>query len=222
MALLGSLSVSNVQFESTGTARFDYQANSIINIYGDAIRLPVGPVESRPNSGAVFQGIVRYNSNTASPEFYNGSFWVEYYKPPTVNNSNIIQSVFYSPSENINISATAANSNINFNVLTQGMLWYSNNATGSWTLNVRGNSTVRLDQAMSAGQSFTISFMANIGSGLFFQSAFQIDGAAHTPKWQNSIVPAAGIANTIDIYSFSVMKKAANSFAIFGSVSNFG
>jgi hypothetical protein len=62
---------------------------------------------------------------------------------------------------------------------------------------------------------------ATQGSPAYYQTAFQIDGNAITPKWQNGVAPAAGNANSIDIYSFTIVKTGAATFTAFGSQTKF-
>ena len=124
--------------------------------------------------------------------------------------------------ESVTVSATAATGTINYDLLTNGAVtYYTTNSSGNWTLNVRGNSSTTLNSVMSIGQSLTIAFLVTNGSTAYYQSAFQIDGSAITPKWQNGTAITAGNASSIDIYSITIVKTANATFTAFVSQSKF-
>lgn len=124
--------------------------------------------------------------------------------------------------ETTTISATAAGTTVNFDAITQSILYYTANASGNWTLNIRGNASTTLSSLLAVGQSITIVFMATQGTTAYYQTAFQIDGAAITPKWQGGSAPTGGNASNIDVYSFSIIKTAATpTYVILGSLTGF-
>jgi len=61
--------------------------------------------------------------------------------------------------ETATVAATAATGTINYDVLTQSVLYYTTAATGDWTLNVRGNSLTTLNSLLGVGQSLTFAFL---------------------------------------------------------------
>lgn len=118
-----------------------------------------------------------------------------------------------SPEEIVTISATAATGAINFDAVFQSVLYYTSNASGNWTLNVRGSTGVptgtTLSSILPVGSSITIAFMVTQGGTAYYQTGFQIDGVSVTPKWQGGSAPTAGNASSIDIYSFTIIKTAS-------------
>ena len=125
--------------------------------------------------------------------------------------SNLAAS-FNSSLEKMTISATAATGTVQFDALTQPILYYTSNASGNWTLNIRGSSTVTLNSLMSIGQSITVIFMVTNGATAYYQSALTIDGASVVPKWQGGVAPTVGNINAIDIYSITVIKTGSGTF----------
>lgn len=119
--------------------------------------------------------------------------------------------------EKATVSATAATGTVNFDAITQGVLYYTSNASGNWTLNVRGNSGTTLNSIMQTGQSLTVVFMVTNGATAYYQTALTIDGASVTPKWQNNVSPASGFANSVDVYSFAIIKTGSGTFTVLGS-----
>jgi hypothetical protein len=123
----------------------------------------------------------------------------------TVAGTTTIQQVL----EKATVSATAATGVINYDALTQAVLFYTSNATANWTPNFRGSSGTTLASMMAVGQSITLTFMVTQGTTAYYASAHQIDGVSVTPKWQGGTAPVAGNASSIDIYTYVIIKTAA-------------
>lgn len=118
--------------------------------------------------------------------------------------------VVISPEERMTVSATAATGTINFNADTQGILYYTSNASADWTLNVRGSSGTTIDSKLAINDSTTIAFLVTNGSTAYKHSALTIDGSAQTVKWSGGTAPSAGNASAIDAYSFTIIKTASS------------
>jgi hypothetical protein len=107
-----------------------------------------------------------------------------------------------------------------FNWLDGAVVYYTSNSAGSWTLNVRGNGSTTLNNSLSTGDSITIAVLATQGSTAYYQSAMQIDGVSVTPKWVGA-APSAGNANAIDVYTFTIIKTASDTYTVLGSRTKF-
>ena len=123
--------------------------------------------------------------------------------------------------EKITISATAATGTINFDALTQGTLYYTTNASGNFTLNVRGDASNSLNSLMGVGQSITLTFLNTNGATAYYPTAFQIDGNSVTPEWQGGSAPTGGNASSIDAYTLSIIKTANATFTALASQARF-
>ena len=125
---------------------------------------------------------------------------------PAVNNGYLT-----SPKELTTVSATAATGTVNFDVLTQGILYYTTNASANWTLNFRGNSGTTLNSIMNTGDAWSAVFLNTNGASPFIPNVFQVDGTATgvTVKWSGGTAPAAGNASAVDAYTFTIIKTAA-------------
>jgi hypothetical protein len=113
------------------------------------------------------------------------------------------------PEEIATVTATAATGTVNFDLITQGVLYYTTNASANFTLNFRGNGATTLNSIMAVGDSISAVFLNTNGATPYYPTAFQIDGTAVTPKWSGGTAPAAGNASSIDAYSFTIIKTAA-------------
>ena len=123
--------------------------------------------------------------------------------------------------EKATVSATAATGTINFDALTQPILYYTTNASANFTLNVRGNSTVTANAIMATGQSMTVAFLNTNGATAYYANVFQVDGANVTPKWQGGTAPTAGNANSIDAYTYSIIKTGSATYTVLASLTQY-
>jgi hypothetical protein len=123
--------------------------------------------------------------------------------------------------EGATITGAAPAATTQFDASTQAVEYYTTNAANNWTLNVRGDATTTLNTVMAVGQSMSITVLVTNGATPYYQTAMTIDGSAVTPKWLNGITPGAGNANSIDAYTFVVIKTAASTFSVLASQSKF-
>jgi len=123
--------------------------------------------------------------------------------------------------EKMTISATAANGTINYDALTQAVLYYTTDASGNWTINVRGDGSNTLNSIMSTGEALTVVFLATQGSTAYYNSAFQVDGSSVTPNWQGGSAPTEGTASGIDVYTYNIIKTGDAAFTVLASVVDF-
>jgi hypothetical protein len=123
--------------------------------------------------------------------------------------------------ETATVSATAATGTVQFDALTQVVLYYTTNASGNFTLNFRGNSGATLDSVMSTGQSLSATFLAANGSTAYYNSALTVDGTSVTPKWQGGTAPTSGNASAIDSYTYVIIKTGSAAFTVLASQTKF-
>jgi hypothetical protein len=140
---------------------------------------------------------------------------------PVINTSTNTGSILVSPEERTTISATAATGTVNFDASTQGVLYYTTNASANFTLNVRGSSGVALNSILATGDAITIVFLNTNGATPYYPTAYQVDGSAVTPKWQGGTVPTGGNASSIDAYSLTIIKTASATFTVLASQTKF-
>lgn len=107
-------------------------------------------------------------------------------------------------------------------VLTSSVWYYSGAAAGNWVFNITGNASgTTLNSILAVGDSITVTVIV-YQTTAYYATAYQIDGSAITPKWQGNTAPAAGNANSNDIYTFTIVKTAASTFSTFASRTRFG
>jgi hypothetical protein len=135
---------------------------------------------------------------------------------PAINNGLVTEI-----RETATVSATAATGTINYDTLTQVVLYYTTSASGNFTVNFRGSSGSSLDSVMSTGQSLSTTFLVTNGATAYYNSAVTIDGNSVTPKWQGGSAPTSGNASSIDSYTYVIIKTGSAAFTVLASQTKF-
>ena len=201
---------------------------------GTAFNCPAGTQTTLYCNGdnGVFGAAVSSTYNTfVDPTVTGGTFAGGTFTAPSLINPTVTTGTFTAPSlgnplitgirETTTVSATAATGTINFDTLTQAVLYYTTNAAANWTVNVRGSSGETLNSIMSIGQSISITFMVTQGATAYYNNAFTVDGASVTPKWQGGTAPTSGNVSGIDVYTYAIVKTADATFTVFASQTKF-
>lgn len=121
--------------------------------------------------------------------------------------------------EYANIIASAPAVNID---LSTSLVWYfTSYATANWTHNFRASSSLSLNALMAIGESITIVILTNQDGVAYIPTAWAIDGVAVTPKWANNFPPTVGNINSIDTYTYTIIKTANATFQVFAAITQF-
>lgn len=161
-------------------------------------------------NGATFSGTI-----TGSPTF-TGTLSL-------TGSSSALAAVLNDAAEVVTVSATAATGTINYDITTQSVLFYTTNASGNFTVNLRASSGTALNAALATGQSVTVAFLVTNGGTAYYNTAVQVDGTASgvTTRWQGGTAPTAGNASSVDIYVYTVIKTASATYSVFASQTRF-
>lgn len=158
------------------------------------------------------EGQISYLQDTDQLSYYDGSAWV---------NAPGARPTLIAPQEKINISASTATGTVSINAATDSVTYYTANASANFTINLRGNGSLSMNNALQTGESVTSVFLNTNGTTAYYPTAFQVDGGSVTPKWQGGAAPTAGNASSIDAYSFTVIKTAGSAFTVLASQTQF-
>ena len=201
-------------------------------------------------SGVLAEGMISYRTDAKVMELYNGTTWVDFsgdiigvtagtglsgggtsgtvslaidtsVTADLTTAQTLAKKTLKSAREITTVSATAATGTINFDAITQGVLYYTTNASANWTLNVRGDGSTTLNTLMATGDALTVTFLVTQGSTAYYPTAFTIDGTSVTPKWQNGTAPAAGNASSVDAYTYAIVKTGSAAYTVFASQTKF-
>lgn len=143
-------------------------------------------------------------------------------KQTFTGSSSAQAALFTNSAEVVTVSATAATGTINYDVATQSVLYYTSNAAANWTVNLRHSSGTSMDSALSTGQSVTVAFLVTQGGTPYYNNVVQVDGTTSgvTTKWLNA-APAAGIASSVNLYQYTIIKTGSATFTVLASQSAF-
>lgn len=124
--------------------------------------------------------------------------------------------------EPITVSATAATGTINYDILTQSLIYYTSNAGANWTVNLRGSGAVTMNTLLSTGQAITVGFFVTQGATPYYNNVVQVDGTTSgvTTKWQGG-APTSGNPSSIDAYSYTIIKTGNATFTVLASQTKF-
>jgi collagen type VII alpha len=123
--------------------------------------------------------------------------------------------------EKATVTATAVPSNLNIDASTSSVIFYTADATTNWSINIRSTVSTTLNSIMTNGQSITIALLTKQGTTAYYPTDFTIDGTTITPLWQSGISVSAGNASGVDIYTFTIIKTANNTFTTFAAQTKF-
>ena len=135
----------------------------------------------------------------------------------TLNGGGKIQQL----AEKVTTEATAATGTVNYDVLTQAVWNFTTDASGNWTLNLRGDGSNSLNSIMDTGESITVAHIVKQGGTAYYNSAVQVDGSSVTPEWQGGAAPTEGNADSLDAYTYTVIKTGDATFTVLASQTQF-
>jgi len=149
---------------------------------------------------------------------------------PTANNTftgrqtftgstSALAAVFSNLAETATVSATAATGTINYDVTTQSVVYFTSSASANWTINLRGNGTTALNTLLSTGQAITVAHLVTNGGTAYYNNVVQVDGTTSgvTTRWQGGAAPTTGNANSIDVYTYTIIKTGSATFTVLAS-----
>ena len=202
---------NDATFFTTGTATADGAvAKSTVTAKGDLIVGTASGVVARQGVGT--DGYVLTSDSTLT----NGIKWsaasagdVTLTGTQTLTNKTLTapitnNPVIKSPEERCTVSATAATGTVAFDTQTQGVLYYTTNASANFTLNF-----TNVNANLAVGDSISCVFLNTNGATAYYPTAFQVDSSSVTPKWVGGTAPSAGNASSIDAYTFTIIKTAS-------------
>jgi hypothetical protein len=225
-ATIGDVSNTELQYVNGVTSAIQTQIDT--KLASATAASTYAPLASPTLTGTPLSTTAAFDTNTtqiATTAYVVGQGYLKSstasstYAPLTA--ANLTRPVLTSAFETATVSATAATGTVNVDLSTSAVKYYTSNASADWTFNFRGDGSTTLNSLLSNGQSATVAFLVTNGSTAYKPTVFQVDGSAVTPKWLNAAAPSAGNANSIDSYTFTIVKTGSATFTVFGSQSRF-
>jgi hypothetical protein len=121
--------------------------------------------------------------------------------------------------EKTNIVPSSPPTISDIDILTCPIVYYTGNATSNITANLRGNSTVPLNDIVANGQAVTFSLFVP-QSTAYYVNQINIDNIpvpSANVSWQGYVPVSSGNANSIDLYAFTAIKGSINNWRVFAT-----
>jgi hypothetical protein len=109
----------------------------------------------------------------------------------------------------------------NIDLGDNNVYYFTSNAQGNWTINFRGGPSQTLNSFLEIGDSMTVAIMTSQGPIPYYNSTVQIDGLTVTPRYYGGSQITSGNANSIDVYTYVIIKTANNTFTVLYSQSQY-
>ena len=130
----------------------------------------------------------------------------------TVDGTLDIEEVY----EKVNIGQNTGSTEFTVDTTAQGVVFLTTAQTANRTINL-----YNVNANLATGQSVTCTVLATQGSTAYYFNAYKVDGTAVTPKWSGGSAPTSGNANSIDVYTFTIIKTANATFTVLASVTQY-
>ena len=83
--------------------------------------------------------------------------------------------------------------------------------------NIRYSATRTLNNVMNVGEGITVTIIHAVNNTAYNVSGLEIDGTIQTVNWIGGSAPSDGGGSGVDIYTFHIIKTAANTYTTIGS-----
>lgn len=124
--------------------------------------------------------------------------------------------------EAVVVNATALTGTVNIDAKSGAVHFFTSNSTANWVWNFRGDGSTTLNSMMDVGQSITFALFATNGGTAYRPTSLTVDTTGTvTVKWFGGNSYPSGNASSVDCYTVTVIKTAANTYTAFASQSKF-
>lgn len=134
----------------------------------------------------------------------------------TMSAKTLTNPTFVSPEENMNLVGSAPTATQNIDANTSGVHYFTASTTSNMTVNFRGDSSTSINSMLSVNGSITVNVLFTNGGTAYYPNVYQVDGTTSgvTVEWSGGTAPSAGNTNSIDAYSFTIIKTASATFTV--------
>ena len=148
----------------------------------------------------------------------------------TVTQPTITTPLLSHPRETWSITSATPTGTLNIDVATDTNWLYTTSASANWVFNIRANSGTQLNDWLPTTASVTVAIGVTQGATAYrpysatFTSGLTIDGVHITGsaiRWQGGVAPTSGNANGIDVYIYTIIKKASANYQVLASQTRF-
>lgn len=123
--------------------------------------------------------------------------------------------------EVVTIASSAPTATTNYDITTQSVIYNPVATTNNWTINFRANSTNTLNSIMSVGQAVTCVYIATVSAVSSYNNGYTVDGATVVPKWAGGVAPTIGYINSLNVYTYTLIKTANATWVVLANLQKF-
>lgn len=121
--------------------------------------------------------------------------------------------------EKLTINGTAATSTVNYDFITQAIIYNTAAANTNVVLNFRGNSSITANSYLSTGDSIVSTYLLTTTTP-YSITGVSIDSVTQTINWVNGYITTPQ-SSSITSYTFTMIKTAASTYTVLGSATRF-
>ena len=120
-------------------------------------------------------------------------------------------------------SGTALTGTVALDLATNCVHYFDTNASGDFTLNLRGDGSTTLNSFLNSNESLTCAVISDMGGTAYKLTGLQIDGTNVWTNviWQGGAEPSAGTDDGTDSYFFTIIKTGANAYKVMASFTSY-
>jgi hypothetical protein len=123
--------------------------------------------------------------------------------------------------EKANVVVSAPAASIDVDLSSVSVMYWTSNSTTNMTANIRGDATTPLNSLLAIGQSVTTVLFIPNGVSNYYINSMKIDNVTITPAYSGNTSPTLGNPDSVDIYSFTILKTADATYKVFATQSQF-
>ena len=109
----------------------------------------------------------------------------------------------------------------NIDISAGSLHFFSEYATGNCVINLRYDGDTKLGDVMKGGTSIVVTTLLSVGASSYYVTDFKIDGVTQNINWILGNPPTGGFTNSINAYTFAVIRKADLNYVVLGTLSQF-
>ena len=92
---------------------------------------------------------------------------------------------------------------------TSSIYYYTQDAGSNWSVNLRANVGTALTDFLKIGESITVAVTTKQGPTAYYNNQVYIDDTLISPRYYGSLTINSGNANSLDIYTYVVLRKGS-------------
>lgn len=110
----------------------------------------------------------------------------------------------------------------NIDISAGSLYFFSEYATDNCVINLRYDDDTKLGDVMKGGTSIVVTTLLSLGASSYYVTNLKIDGVTQNINWILGNTPTGGFINSINAYTFAVIRKADLNYVVLGTLTQFG